>query len=44
MGNTERGTTAQQILELVERKPGKYGQAQNLLRCLEYPGSGFHKL
>ncbi len=27
MGNTERGTTAQQVLELVEREPGKYRQA-----------------
>jgi len=27
MGNTERGTPAQQILELVEHEPGKYRQA-----------------
>jgi len=28
MGNTGGGTTAQQILELVEHEPGKYKQAQ----------------
>jgi len=34
MGNTERGTTAQQIVELVEREPGKYRQAHLVKKFL----------